>query len=57
MIKISTKKTQANWRMLADVLAELDKDRVEKGFASIPALVNHLLARYVRGETIKRGNK
>ena len=40
-----------------DVLKELEKDRVSLGFTSIPALVNYLLTRYVRGETIKRGSK
>ena len=57
MVEISSKKIQTNWRMLVDVLKELEKDRVALGFTSIPALVNYLLTRYVRGETIKRGSK
>ena len=55
-MNISKVKIQTNWRMLKDVLKELEKDRVEAGFTSIPAFVNYLLTRYVRGETIKRGN-
>ena len=47
-------KKQTNWRMYKNVLEELAKDRVIKGFASIPALVNNILKRYARGETIKR---
>jgi len=48
-------KLQTNWRIYKKVLRELEKDRVIKGFTSIPAFVNYLFLRYINGETIKRG--
>lgn len=52
--EISTKKKQTNWRINEDVLLQMEQERVKLGFTSIPAFVNYLLMRYIRGETIKK---
>lgn len=55
--EISNEKKQTNWRINTYALQQLEQERVKLGFSSIPALVNYLLVRFIRGESIKRGDK
>ena len=46
-------KVQVNWRIREDVIKELAEEAQALGFASIPALINHILVtRYARKKKI-----
>ncbi len=55
--KTNTAKTQVNWRINTEDLKQIEIDAGILGFSSIPAFVNSLFRRYVRGVTIKRGDQ
>ncbi len=42
--KIAQRKTMVNWRILTAELEKLRQEAKETGYASAPALVNHILA-------------
>jgi len=57
MTSTSVKRKATNWRIYANLEPELEKDRLEWGFRSIPAFLDNLFCRYFNGETIKRNKR
>lgn len=55
--KVASGKTQVNWRINTEDLHQIEIDAGILGFSTIPAFVNSLFRRYVRGTTIKRGEQ
>lgn len=47
-------KVQVNWRILLAVYNGLQEEATKSGFGSVPAFLNNLLTRYLRGERIQR---
>ena len=49
--KIAPGKRQVNWRVREDIMLQLEEEAQRRGFSTVPALVNTILAeRYANGE-------
>jgi len=47
------KKRIVNWRLLIEVADGLEKEAARLGLRSAPALVNHVMLRYLRGDPVR----